>query len=1007
MKAFKWLTGVVILLAISIDANAQDYIMDTYIPGDPQVWSFIKYGGDSPDLYTGTVRQNIPLYTYKDRDFEIPISLSYASNGYMPNIQANFVGLGWTLTGGGVVSRRVQGVKDEGIGYEDNQDIYGFHQFAKNNTTQNLFSYDKAPRGMYCYRIGYMAYETLPDIYMFNFPGHHGRFTIDEYGNALVFDSNHPSGEYKIDLSSFDYQMFRSELKITTGDGYVYEFGGIAGNGNTIRTRMLFAIGGTDDDLHDDDYSDDWQLKRIIAPNGRSVVYSYDVDNEQIRVDSCHPFEEIKESGYIRIDSTTFVCIPFGSIENGYSTEHRRYELYRRTPFARLSSITVLDKDGSTEVCKMLFTYGTRDNECYKRGTSTPQSLVNPGMLTRLQVVGIDENTLFDSDFTYTYTGNGNGNPVLLLQNVHIAGLGNYTMSYYGQNKAFPYHGTVSIDHWGYWNKENSEYDNNALLPEVEIDVDMNRETLVTTNRNPNAAVAVYGLLKQINYPTGGWTSFEYEGNDYRKIVIKDGTPASQGYPVLEDLSSTQEAGGVRIKRITDYVSETDSLTREFQYVTVQGESSGIMYNFPHYQEVSIFTVDTPDVNIHFEFTSKNDRPAYLMEQSPVAYSRIIEKYADNSCISYSFTDYSTNPDDLNYGQGNHYDVAVQITCEEPVYGDHYFRKPQSLSHCRGKMLSKEVIGPDGNTIEKTQYSYSALEAISRFARSVCPAVDSVYIYKTFAGDYPLINEVKTEYGPATRSRITSYEYDYNSIGQLAYKRMTGSDGSLYEENNVYVKDLDSQEKTAAEDTLLARNILSPVLYHTIALKANNANYSHLISGEHYSYGLFYSGGRQYVSLARKDRAYTTEVNSHITRHNVTWKPETTVLMLDSYGRPMEVADANGVYSVYLWGYGGLYPVAELRNCRVNTLSQKVHANLTGYTFGWTGIDDANASYFRKIPGVSMTSWKYSPLAGVTSKTDPSGRTTTYGYNAYGRLISVTGSDGNLMQEYDYSIDTK
>ena len=46
------------------------------IPIAPDAWSFMKYGGyTAPDLYTGTLHLSIPLYTYKDRDFEIPLSL--------------------------------------------------------------------------------------------------------------------------------------------------------------------------------------------------------------------------------------------------------------------------------------------------------------------------------------------------------------------------------------------------------------------------------------------------------------------------------------------------------------------------------------------------------------------------------------------------------------------------------------------------------------------------------------------------------------------------------------------------------------------------------------------------------------------------------------------------------------------------------------------------------------------------------------------------------------------
>lgn len=57
-------------------------------------WDFIRYGNSPVNLYTGTVSVNIPIYTYKDKDFELPISVGYASNGYQPNIPTGILGMG-------------------------------------------------------------------------------------------------------------------------------------------------------------------------------------------------------------------------------------------------------------------------------------------------------------------------------------------------------------------------------------------------------------------------------------------------------------------------------------------------------------------------------------------------------------------------------------------------------------------------------------------------------------------------------------------------------------------------------------------------------------------------------------------------------------------------------------------------------------------------------------------------------------------------------------------------
>lgn len=83
------------------------------VPVAPDAWNFIKYGGNTtPDLYTGTLHLNIPLYTYKDQDFEIPLSLDYTTTGFIPNTTTGTTGLGWTLNVGGYISREVRQIPD-------------------------------------------------------------------------------------------------------------------------------------------------------------------------------------------------------------------------------------------------------------------------------------------------------------------------------------------------------------------------------------------------------------------------------------------------------------------------------------------------------------------------------------------------------------------------------------------------------------------------------------------------------------------------------------------------------------------------------------------------------------------------------------------------------------------------------------------------------------------------------------------------------------------------------
>lgn len=62
------------------------------------------------DLYTGTVNISIPIYTVTQNDIQVPISLSYHGGGIKVTDECGLVGLGWTLSVGGVnISTMISG----------------------------------------------------------------------------------------------------------------------------------------------------------------------------------------------------------------------------------------------------------------------------------------------------------------------------------------------------------------------------------------------------------------------------------------------------------------------------------------------------------------------------------------------------------------------------------------------------------------------------------------------------------------------------------------------------------------------------------------------------------------------------------------------------------------------------------------------------------------------------------------------------------------------------------
>ena len=65
-----------------------------------ETWAMSKYGDAKPSLYTGAMHFSVPIYTYQDPDFTLPVSLEYNFDGYRPGQHSGTVGLGcrYTLT---------------------------------------------------------------------------------------------------------------------------------------------------------------------------------------------------------------------------------------------------------------------------------------------------------------------------------------------------------------------------------------------------------------------------------------------------------------------------------------------------------------------------------------------------------------------------------------------------------------------------------------------------------------------------------------------------------------------------------------------------------------------------------------------------------------------------------------------------------------------------------------------------------------------------------------------
>src|SRR5688572_4843240 len=101
------------ILVSNLNLSAQSLPGANVVPLTPNAAELNKYTSIPVDGMTGVPSISFPLYEINTGKIKLPISLSYHASGIKVRQKATWVGLGWSINAGGVVSRGVRGKADE------------------------------------------------------------------------------------------------------------------------------------------------------------------------------------------------------------------------------------------------------------------------------------------------------------------------------------------------------------------------------------------------------------------------------------------------------------------------------------------------------------------------------------------------------------------------------------------------------------------------------------------------------------------------------------------------------------------------------------------------------------------------------------------------------------------------------------------------------------------------------------------------------------------------------
>lgn len=937
----------------------------------PTASSLGKYGEYPVSLYNGLVNIGQELLNIKSGSLSLDISLSYHAGGNRPADVPGWVGLGFSLNAGGVITRVARDLPDDVAGgfYHSITDIQSMLNGYMPTTT---------------YLEHYIArlMDAKSDKYLFNFGGRAGEFVFDWNRNVRLTKVQ----PFKIEVNNTLYGF--ESFTITTEDGVVYTFSQPEWSKYTRYDNLP------------DLFRSAWYLTKIKNLSGDSIVLKYVTPPNNARLKFFETekmiighlnggplFNESQKFTGNHADYVTYLDeIEFSGGKVSFVKSKRNDPYYvpsgaptGSTEEKKLDAIVLYNSNGQ-QVRKWELGYIENTEERLKLQTLTLRDAAN------------------ESDQQYQFEYNPTKLPAPTFDNPN------------------PYN-TNSVDYWGYYNLAGN------LLSRIPITYSSYyAKFLGSADRTPNAERMKAEILTKITYPTGGYTEFEYSPNDYSDQGISfasnpmveythiaysfqyedgffDQDPATitfslteptavtvsrsikvvgpnrawmpsdtwetnvyswgPGTYTLSSIFNTSEllnpsssdihfangsvtfnatvpvhskiGGGLRIQSIKNF----DGLkvtTRSFEY-KLEGSSvsSGYLSMFPvHFVPLEVLWQNTSGVFLSSD--PINDVP----EGAPVGYSRVAERFEDSSSIVHDFTTYLNYPDGINgFNNGFSEELIAHLT---------------SMNMYRGREVSTAYFDSQGIIKKRVVNEQGTMDGVSSEITAIEIKPTFNFTFPDPSGNphpNPIISVLSSQYNILTRflynKTTTEYLYANNGTSSIDIYKKTYYDNPLHLQPT-RTETLKSDGSKIITYTSYPDDYASGTPFidymktnHLIAFPIEQVTYRETAGGRTILSGTV----SQYKSFGKGlvDKVFKLETASPIAQASFKfsnqpigvmpfdqpfssfsvdsrYKPVLTYDSYDSSGNPLQFTVENGSSYSYLWSYNGMYPVAEIVNAR-------------------------------------------------------------------------------------------
>jgi len=961
-KSLCFLLFILFYIPYTVCSQQDEYTYQNNLtPPSPTAYELGKYGSHPVSYYRGTTSIDIPIYTLEAGSFQLPVSLSYNSSGIKVEDIASWVGLGWSLNAGGVISVMTKGKSD-----------FVYKRFHIRNSDDLLEKHIPIDDTLSMIRNG--SIDSEPDIYNYNFCGYSGQFVLDKDIN-VVFTKNSNGLSITADTTNMTFVVkdlkgrkffFNSEhVEYSTKKKQIY--------GYYFYNNTYAPWGGWETDPYDiDPIPTAFYLSKIELENNQGEIH-FEYESEIAQSIS-------RMSGSVgqRVDivQTGDNCSHNVSGEWEEQSASAFVKHWNINNTLRLSAINYTNEANSI---KLLFNAFTERDD-----------LKNTKMLNDIDLV-INNATIYTWKLTHSYftsdiaktdeTTNNNLDKRLKLEALQkFDGSLNlydepYSFVYYGDEESsdptlnMPYRTSFDgYDHWGYCNSNSVSATNADLPSKLFPDISYNSfpvqdeviciDTFQNSGNTTNRTAFIGGggqyifqyfdnergnretdevfvkthALEKIVYPTGGHTRFEYEPHVY-----------GNGYDKL--------AGGLRLAKQISFDGHKETLEKRYSYHDARFgiEPSYIKPRIAPFIYSDCST--SPGIALcsieqlwHEGFVLNTN--SYLMEHSTntdyIGYTGVHEILIANgvekgkTVYKYRWSDYG----ELNFDYTFAYidtDIYPQTKRAGIIYGYHKPVYPFSSGftapgHTRGLLDKTQQFNSGGKLVKETAYHYNFSSEQIVFGNEVHCEYPSqgrmwyISAYKLYGGKAFQDSVVTIQYDLEGESPVTTTVATlYDTIFELPLK-VTEYANDILTTNYIYPFQFNITQNCGVYNSMINKRFID------FPIEVTKRRNGKVISSTSLEYAIV-NGAPTVIkpSLIYKlenigaiDNFQTISYNTNLCgfdRDN-RYVESTFFTEYDIYGRLTEFNNANDVTHAVIWpSIIKKYPIASVTNASANQVA--------------------------------------------------------------------------------------